>query len=249
MREASNRPISQPSAPDAVPARTWWRNGHWIALVRGREVMLTVALLAGLFLLLTVVVIGGDLRPTWWDIRLTHEIQRLPYAGIGWLLVWVSQPGFAPWNWALAGVAVLFMLWGRWYAEAVFTLLASMGGLLGDVVKNFIDRPRPTPDLAHITNVLNTYSFPSTHVTNYVSFFGFLFYLCYTLLPRAWLARRVLLFVFAALIILVGPSRVYMGQHWASDALAGYALGFAYLLLVIEGYRFYLKRKKKLSET
>jgi membrane-associated phospholipid phosphatase len=36
-----------------------------------------------------------------------------------------------------------------------------------------------------------------------------------------------------------------MGAHWASDVLAGYALGFAYLLVIIELYRAWQKRHPK----
>src|SRR5436190_11997140 len=194
MQETSKQQNNTRNIAESVSPRTRSRAPRWLALLRGREVMLTVALLAGLFLLLTVIVINGDLRPTWWDVRVTQAIQTLPYTGIGWLLVKVSEPGFAPWNWIMVGAAVLFMVWRRWYVEAAFTLVASLGGLLGDLVKMIIDRPRPTPDLVHITNVLHTYSFPRTHVSNYVSFFGSLFYLCYTLLPRSCLVRKVLLF-------------------------------------------------------
>lgn len=246
MQEASDQQNSPPAKPASIGLPPFWHPGRWVALARGRSIVLTVALLAVLFMLLMVVVVAGGLQPTWWDIRITHEIQELPDVGVGWLLVGVSEPGFAPWTWIVSGVALAIMLWRRWYVEAAFTALASLGGMVGEVIKNLIDRPRPTPDFAHIFNVLNTYSFPSTHVVNYVSFYGFLFYLAYTLLPRASVVRKILLPVFAALILLVGPSRVYMGQHWASDALAGYALGFAYLLLVIEGYRFYLKNKEAL---
>ena len=53
------------------------------------------------------------------------------------------------------------------------------------------------------------------------------------------------LIVLGLAILLVGPSRVYMGQHWASDALAGYTLGFAYLLVTITVYRWWLQRHPK----
>jgi membrane-associated phospholipid phosphatase len=39
-----------------------------------------------------------------------------------------------------------------------------------------------------------------------------------------------------------------MGQHWASDALAGYTLGLCYLLLVIELYRAWMRRHPKKRE-
>jgi undecaprenyl-diphosphatase len=109
-------------------------------------------------------------------------------------------------------------------------------------VKIVIDRPRPSPDLVHVVQELHSYSFPSGHVTGYVCLFGFLFYLAYTLLPHTDRRRLPLLVGMALPVVLIGVSRVYMGQHWASDALAGYALGFAYLLIVIEAYRAWLRR-------
>ena len=37
--------------------------------------------------------------------------------------------------------------------------------------------------------------------------------------------RYVLLVVSALFVVLVGPSRIYLGDHWASDVLGGYLLG------------------------
>jgi undecaprenyl-diphosphatase len=184
------------------------------------------------------------LQPTPWDIGATHEIQELP-PSIGEPLTYVSTPGFAPWNVLLGAAVTFFMLARRWYAEAVFTVLAAGGGLAAEIMKNIIDRPRPTPEFAHITTAISGYSFPSGHVAGYVSLFGFIFYVAYTLLPHRSSVRWALLIVLGLLILLVGPSRVYMGQHWASDALAGYALGFAYLLVVITVYRWWLRRHPK----
>jgi undecaprenyl-diphosphatase len=164
---------------------------------------------------------------------------------VGDLLVAISWPGFSPWNWLLMAAILFFMVWQRWYIEAVFTAIAAAGGLLAEVVKVLVDRPRPTPEFARIAYELHSFSFPSGHVTGYVTLFGFLFYLAYTLLPRPSIVRRLLLLMLGTGIVLVGASRVYMGQHWSSDALAGYALGFAYLLVVIEVYRAWLQRHPK----
>ena len=40
----------------------------------------------------------------------------------------------------------------------------------------------------------------------------------------------------ALIIILIGPSRVYLGDHWASDVLGGYLLGSSWLTLAVRAY-------------
>jgi undecaprenyl-diphosphatase len=218
----------------------------YLAVFRGRTVVMFVVLLLIIFSLLTLLVLRGDLQPTSWDVTITHNIQELPYMPMGLLLVAVSQPGFQPWNWVIViALMALFFAVFRRPVEAIFVGLAGLGSALAEVVKNLVDRPRPTPDFAHILGTLHSYSFPSGHATGYTILFGFLFYLVYVHMPRGKLVRTLLLAFFTLMMVLVGPSRVYMGQHWASDTLAGYTLGFAYLLLLIELYRFWMKRYVK----
>lgn len=251
---ASGDPVERQAAPagaspEPVVPRPFWHPGSLIALARGRLLIIAVLLLAAIFSILTLIVIQDNLLPTPWDIGVTHEIQEIPFVPIGQVLVWVSMPGFTPWNIVIPAGIILFMLFQRWKTEAFFTAAATAGGALAELVKVLIDRPRPTPEFANIYAELSSYSFPSGHVTNYTMLYGFLFYLAFTLLPRRSVARRVILVVCGALVALVGVSRVYMGQHWASDAMAGYALGFVYLLLVIEVYRVVLKRRNKGRDT
>lgn len=233
---------------------------HWFfqipssisTLLHGRTVLFMFASLAVLFGLLTFMVVGVDLKPTWWDIQVTRDIQEIPSVPLGIILTAVSWPGFTPWNWIIASLFVLFLVWRRLFTEAVFMAVASAGGLLAEVVKIFIDRPRPNPDLVHVITVLHSYSFPSGHVTGYVSMFGFVFYLLYSLRsPGSPLSpiRVAALVVLGAAILLVGPSRVYMGQHWASDTLAGYALGFTWLMGTIELHRWWLRKHPKAAHT
>lgn len=241
----SEGPQSAPSPALPAPVkRSFWHPGSFVALLRGSEILVAIALLTAIFIFLAFVVIRADLQPTNFDIGLTHEIQELPQA-LGPLLVGISYPGFAPYNWMIAAAIVLFMFALRWRTEMVFTIIAGAGGLTAEIIKGFVDRPRPTPNFANIYVPLTSPSFPSGHVTGYVTLYGFIFYLAYTLLSRRGVIRWVILVVTALLILLVGPSRVYMGQHWASDALAGYALGFAYLLVVVELYRLWLRRHPK----
>jgi membrane-associated phospholipid phosphatase len=254
-QEEPPSPTPSPSSPPPPPSsladsiNSPQQVAHdYLAFFRGRVVFVAVILLAALFSLLTLLVLRADLLPTSWDITVTHEIQELPYIPIGVVLIAISEPGFQPWNWIIiGGLMAIFAFVFRRPVEAVFIGLAGAGGLLAEIAKNLVDRPRPTPDFANIIGHLTSYSFPSGHVTGYTTLFGFLFYLTYSHLDKRSPVRMILLDFFALMIVLVGFSRVYMGQHWASDALAGYALGFAYLLLLIELYRFWLKRGERIA--
>lgn len=240
--QMDDRPLAAPSAqPPAT--RHFLHPASWVALLRGRPLLPAIVLLTITFFVLTGLILQSNLQPTPWDQGITHEMQEFPYMPVGILLIAVSWLGFAPVNWLIGIAVVAFMALRRWYTVAVFTGLAALGGLTAEIVKNFVARPRPTPDLARITTVLNSFSFPSGHVTSYVAFYGFLFYLAYTVMHRRSPLRLPLLLFFGLLILLVGPSRVYMGQHWASDTLAGYALGFAYLLALVQLYRTWTAKR------
>ena len=59
----------------------------------------------------------------------------------------------------------------------------------------------------------------------------------YTLLKSSWW-RVLLLILLAGMVALIGVSRIYSGQHWASDVLAAYVLGSVWLGLSIWFYRW-----------
>ena len=69
------------------------------------------------------------------------------------------------------------------------------------------------------------YSFPSGHVMAYVAYFGLLFAFGVILFQGRHWWRTTLLIVSAAFVLLIGPSRVYLGDHWASDVIGAYLIG------------------------
>jgi undecaprenyl-diphosphatase len=59
---------------------------------------------------------------------------------------------------------------------------------------------------------------------------------------------------FVAMIALIGPSRIYLGQHWASDVLGAYLLGTLTLVANIAFYRwgksrFFVAKKQPVKTT
>ncbi len=133
---------------------------------------------------------------------------------------------------ALGGVAALvlitlattvYLLLMRRRRVALFVLVAVIGGsLLSVLFKTGFDRPRPelVPHEAHVYSA----SFPSGH-----SMMSAVVYLTLGALLARLHARWVLKVYFLVLAILitgaVGISRVYLGVHWPTDVLGGWAVG------------------------
>lgn len=139
---------------------------------------------------------------------------------------------------ALGGVAVLLMLTLATVGYliladkrriAVFVLVAVCGGMvLSSLFKTAFDRPRPdlVPHLAHVY----TASFPSGH-----SMMSAVAYLTLgTLLARIHKRRALKLYFLGLAMILtaaIGISRIYLGVHWPTDVIAGWAAGATWAIL------------------
>ena len=159
------------------------------------------------------------------DLQITRSIQSIDSPFFAGLMMLISWPGFLPQSIiiTLLTAFLLYMYGLRW--ESVTSLLAAFfSGVSNELVKGLIQRPRPSVDLVDVFSVLTSYSFPSGHVMFYTILFGFAWYVTYTLLKRS-LTRSLLLVLLGGYILLVGASRIYLGQHWASDVLGGYLLG------------------------
>ena len=172
------------------------------------------------------------------DLQVTLAIQSIDSPLFAGLMSLISWPGFLPQS-ILIVVLIAFTLhiYGlRW--EAVTSLLAAAAsGVSNELAKSLIQRPRPSGDLVNVFEILTTFSFPSGHVMYYTIVFGFVGYLAYTLLKRS-VKRSLVLGVSGTFIALVGMSRIYLGQHWASDVLGAYLLGGLILAGIILFYRW-----------
>ncbi len=173
------------------------------------------------------------------DVSFTREFQEFAPPWFESLMIAVSWLGFAPQVLIVIAlmVALLYIFGYKWEAAALF-IAAVLSLSVNLLVKTLVARPRPAANLINVFgHLLTSYSFPSGHVMFYVSFYGFLWFLTYTLLRHGPL-RVALLVVFGLLVLLVGPSRVYLGQHWSSDVLGGYLLGSVVLIATISIYRW-----------
>lgn len=136
--------------------------------------------------------------------------------------------GYAVLTLLVVGVAIYLATIGK-RAMAVLVVGAVGSGTLASVLlKLGFDRPRP--DLvAHLSHAQSS-SFPSGH-----AMLSAVTYLTLgVLLARAHGRRRTKVFVMSfaiGLTLLIGSSRVYLGVHWPTDVLAGWALGASWAAL------------------
>ena len=173
-----------------------------------------------------------------WDVKTSRAVQSLssPWAAEALSAVSLLGSGLTPW--ALATVAFFAFFAFHRRSEAFGVALSAGGGQLSNrLIKMLVDRPRPAAPLVRVENLYGTESFPSGHVTFYVCFFGFLFFVAYALLPRRSFARRAALTLASLPVLLVGPSRVYLGAHWPSDTLGAYLFSALWLALSLHLYR------------
>ena len=158
----------------------------------------------------------------------------LPHAAWFWEIV--SWPGYAPQSY---GVALLLVVLGGRYGgrrAAIMMLIALLASPLGSIIKMLVDRPRPTPEQARVIGQISTSAaYPSGHVLSYIVVGGMLILLIRdTPLVGRQEYRSAMIFcgILAASIVLIGPSRVALGDHWPTDVLGAYLLGGALLALL-----------------
>ena len=117
--------------------------------------------------------------------------------------------------------------------------------ITNQILKIIIARPRPEGALISETG----YSFPSGHSMVSSAFYGLLIYYCYEYIKSKKI-KTIVISILLLLILLVGYTRIYLGVHYPSDVLAGFALSLVYLPLftkIIKEDLKYLKRNKKLQ--
>jgi undecaprenyl-diphosphatase len=108
------------------------------------------------------------------------------------------------------------------------------------ILKTLFNRPRPDLPLLFEAKGL---SFPSGHALMSVTFYGLMIYIVYNspIVGRPWKVLWIVLLV--VLIIMIGMTRIYLRVHYASDVIAGYSMGFLWLVFAV----WMLNRMEKYS--
>ena len=224
----------------------------WLLLTRGRQrvaalgLMLVRGFAAGLMALYGFAHLADEVmeqETQHVDELVLHTVRQVsspPLDAIAYFLSFVGAELVAV---LLVTLLVAFARRGRWGA-AVGLLVTTLGAqLLNDVLKDLFQRTRP----ASVDWLIpaQAWSFPSGHAMVSAAFYLFIAYLGWRVLrgrPRLVCTVGLLL-----LILGIGLSRLYLGVHYLTDVVAGYAAGFLWTDAVIIGGHLLGRRRKPVA--
>jgi membrane-associated phospholipid phosphatase len=218
--EEETQEVVQEAKQEVAAARLpWYRR-----IKRGYILLGIYALLFVLFALLATFVHFHPVLGI--DVTITHEFQENQAPWLSWLMTAISYIGDQ--NWLSIGLVVLavviFWIVDLRLEAIIIAVVYALSGLLNALIKIIVNRPRPNASVVDVIQAATGKSFPSGHVMSYVAFWGLLFTFGVILFDgRRWW-RIALLVISAFFVVMVGPSRIYLGAHWASDVLGAYLI-------------------------
>ena len=125
-------------------------------------------------------------------------------------------------------VGVFLLVQQRFISAFILVIVISGGVGLNIWLKNLFARVRPA--LWERIVEANSFSFPSGHAMVSLVVYGFIGYLLIANF-RSW--SSFILFFTVLLILAIGFSRLYLGVHYPTDIIAGYAAGLVWLISCI----------------
>lgn len=175
-------------------------------------------------------VIDGDVR--YLDTAILMALHRSDPANLDWFYEFVrdiSGLGGMGVLGLLTFASVIFLVISNKSKTAFFVTFATLSGTaLSSLLKLGFDRPRPDL-IPHLTHVYSA-SFPSGHAMVSAVVYLTLGTLLNRVVSGVW--SKIFVMVVAVLLTgLIGLSRLYLGVHWPSDVLAGWAAGAAWALM------------------
>ena len=173
------------------------------------------------------------------DTTVLQTIRPLNHPVMDQIMVAITQLGNPHFTVPAFFIVVALLWWQRQRTDAIMFSVNCFGGaVLSTYLKIFFGKVRPALWNSPIEEV--TFSYPSGHALGSVVFYGFLAYL----LGVRWPEYRKWFYVGAiALSLLIGFTRLYLGVHWPTDLLGGYAIGVLWTSFCVE----FLKKRRALE--
>ncbi|SDK56670.1 undecaprenyl-diphosphatase [Pedobacter sp. ok626] len=198
-------------------------------------------LLLSAFVNLSYLVINYPINQ--FDIDASRFVQQHAGAGLDKFMLFISFFADSPYIYfSLILITAAFFFINKYKREAYFILAVVPCSTIIVLVKKTINRQRPNSDLVRVVEDLETKSFPSSHVFSYTLFFGFIILLMFSVKSIAKNLRIMLAVISGFFLVLVVPSRIYLGAHWFTDTIGGILLGSLIILIL---YFFYLRENRE----
>lgn len=168
---------------------------------------------------------------TSFDTSVLHALYAIRDYATTSIMIIVSEFGSTVVVCGLAACIALVLVLRRHRAYAAGLILSVLGsGAVALVLKELVHRARP--DVVFRAYSETGYSFPSGHATLSAAFYGFLAYLAWSMIPSRPL-RTAIVALLLLLVLAIGFSRLYLGVHYFSDVIGGFAVGALFVWLGI----------------
>ena len=177
-------------------------------------------------------VYGANSADPAWEAEAIGWVQSASPDALHQIAKFMTVIGRSPISTVIPVITIAAMwVWGQRHLS-IFLAAAALARVLAEVVKQLVDRPRPSASVVDVTYQLGGHSFPSGHVLGATLFYGFLIY-CAEISISNKPVRRVIQGSLAMVIALMGYARVELGAHWPTDVLGGYAIGLLVLSAMV----------------
>ncbi len=163
------------------------------------------------------------------DIRIADLIAVFRTDALTNVFTWITMLGKSQVIIGFIAISVVILwLWRKNYYILALLIAVAGGETFTYLGKLAFQRPRP--ELAVYAE--HSFSFPSGHATIAVAFYGFVGYLIIRFV-QSWNKKVNILFAAIFLIIAIGFSRLYLGEHYISDVWSGYLVGGMWLIIAV----------------
>jgi undecaprenyl-diphosphatase len=201
---------------------------YWHSEWRARLMYpVTMGTLIGFALILIAASILVRTRATYaFDLRVTKAFQRREAPGVTSIMRFLTFLSNAP-TLVFIGIAVIgFGLATRAIVPALYAAGTLVAAPLNIWMKRFFDRERPGESEVRVDVHGDRFgfSYPSGHSMCSAAFYGFLAFLVFIYMHDSRIREPLVAFL-ALLPLGVGVSRIYLGDHWFSDVVGGWAFG------------------------
>lgn len=182
-----------------------------------------------------IIAIGYDSFLKNFDLRIINFIQGFESSEL--TIFYKSITDIAD-TWQIVVVITVILYFLKYKREALFLVLTmSTCGIIMSFIKNIFERQRPE---IHRLIEVSGLSFPSGHSTSATIMYLTLGLIAINVFQKT--SKYLILLISILGILIITTSRIYLGVHYPTDAIAAICLGF---FVVTFYYKSYYKKIKK----